>query len=162
MVAPARDSIRIQVRGGASLSRKLNALANTEMKKIIRKALRSGAKVILPVARANAPVGATGNLRKSIKIRAAKRSRRYVALNVTLGKRFFVGDEFYGAFQEFGWKTGKRGSVKRRAVAGKHFLQRAADTKGKAAGDVVVRTAWDLLKVRAGVRLGPFSILPGA
>jgi HK97 gp10 family phage protein len=150
----AADHVRFEVRGDRELKRKLNQLANKEVKKIVRQAMRAGAKVILPRARANAPVGATGNLRRAIKVRAAKRSRKYIGINVTLGKGFFQGDEFYGAFQEFGWKTGKRKSSNRREVPGKHFFERAARETGKAAGDAVIATIWQKLKARALMRGG--------
>ena len=148
------DGIDIQVRGDKALRAKLNQIADVELKKILRRAMRDGAKVILPQARANAPVGATGRLKKAIKVRSAKRSRKYVGMTVVLGEGFLQGETFYGAFQEFGWKTGKRKSDNRRQIAGKHFLQRAGEAKGKAAGDRVVASAWRQLKARALMRGG--------
>jgi HK97 gp10 family phage protein len=150
----AADHVRFEVRGAKELKRKLDELADKEVKKIVRQAMRAGAKVILPKAKAYAPVGATGNLRRAIKVRAAKRSRKYIGVNVTLGEGFFIGDAFYGAFQEFGWKTGKRKSAKRRQVGGKHFMQRAAEQSGKAAGDAVISTIWNKLRARALMRGG--------
>ncbi len=150
----AADHVRLEVRGTEQLKRHLDQLADVEIRKILRKAMRAGAKVILPAARANAPVGASGAVRRGIRVRAAKRSRRYIGITVTLGKGFFQGDEFYGAFQEFGWKTGKRKSSNRRQVPGKHFLQRAAEQKGKAAGDVVIAITWQGIRSRALMRGG--------
>jgi hypothetical protein len=73
---------------------------------------------------------------------------------IRLGKGFFRGDEFYGAFQEFGWKAGKRGRFNRRSIPGKHFMQRAAERKGRQAGDVIIMSAWGQLKARALMRGG--------
>lgn len=150
----AADHIRFEVRGGAQLKRHLDQLADVEIKKILRKAMRAGAKVILPAARANAPVGAAGRLRKAIRVRAAKRSRKYIGMTVTVGKELFKGDEFYGAFQEFGWKTGKRRSPNRKQIAGKHFLQKAGEQKGKAAGNTVIAIIWQGIRARALMRGG--------
>lgn len=167
------DGFAIQVKGGAALRRKLRELADKDVKAVMRKALRAGAKVVLPEARSNAPV-LTGKLKRNIRVRSAKRSRRYVGATVTTSEGFFKGDDFYTAFQEFGWRKGKRGPnawrinkkgkrVRRRSkfqqiafgrVPGKHFMERAARSKGKAAGDVVVSTAWRLLKFRALMRGG--------
>lgn len=146
------DRFAIQVQGGPALRRKLEALGR-DVKPVMRKAMRAGGKVILPAVKANAPE-ISGRLKRGIRLRAAKRSRRYVGITVTSSKGFFKGDDFYTAFQEFGWKTGKRGTNKRRSVPGKHFMERAARSKGKAAGDVVVSTAWRLLKFRALMRGG--------
>lgn len=150
----AADHIRLEVRGAKELKRQLDQLADVEIRKILRKAMRAGAKVILPAARANAPVGATGAIRKGIRVRAARRSRKYIGIVIVLGKGFFLGDEFYGAFQELGWKTGKRKSSNRRQIPGKHFLQRAAEQKGKAAGDVVIARLWQGIRAKALMRGG--------
>lgn len=42
----------------------------------------------------------------------------------------YSGKTFYGAFQEFGWKTGSRKSTGARVqIEGKNFMKRAADAK---------------------------------
>ena len=62
-----------------------------------------------------------------------KRSRKSIGTLTQLGAGFFKGDTFYGAFQELGWKAGKRN---RRKVLGLHFMQRAARQVGRKAGAV--------------------------
>jgi len=147
------DGLQMVVKGGPRLERNLRELATKDLKAVLRKAMRAGAKVILPAAKANTPLD-SGQLKRSIRVRATKRSRTHVGITVVTGKEFFKGDFYYGGMQEFGWKTGRRGTGNRRPVPGKHFLQKAARARGKAAGDVVVSTAWRLLKARALLKGG--------
>jgi hypothetical protein len=47
-------------------------------------------------------------------------------MRIRLGRgTFFVGDQFYGGFQEFGWKPGKRGGPRGAEIPGKHFMEKA-------------------------------------
>jgi len=100
---------------------------------ILTRALRAGAKDVLPTAKQLAPKD-TGTLRKSLKVRVLRATRKGVKkLDVTTNKsnNLYTGKTFYGAFQEFGWKSGKRGkSNSRRPIAGKHFLEQAHALKG--------------------------------
>ena len=85
-------------------------------KKIARKAVRKAAKPVRDTAVARVPVRPRGthpkdrppgNLKRSIKVRALKRSRRNkhtVGVQVVTGEGFFKGETFYGAFIEFGTK----------------------------------------------------------
>jgi HK97 gp10 family phage protein len=123
----------------------------------MRPALRAGGKPVLAAAKANAPKK-SGSLRKSLKLRAGKRSRRgiYVVtllLSTSKDDNLFTGKAFYGAFQEFGFKLGKRigGKATRdgrkvsqrlllggrwitlkagKYIAGRHFLEQAHKQKG--------------------------------
>lgn len=112
---------------------KLNALDKKVRLKVVSKALRAGAKVIQQRAKANAPVR-TGILKRAITVRASKyigkrkKQRGEVAINAQIGAGNFKGKTFYGAFQEFGWKSGWRGQKRgRKQIEGKHFMQRAGD-----------------------------------
>jgi HK97 gp10 family phage protein len=111
----------ITIRGLGKLTRQLRKLEPKNARKAIRKAARAAAKPVQIKAKDLAPVD-TGLLRKEIKVRAVKRSRQRIGVRVTIGNRNFVGDTFYGGFQEFGWTT-----VNGRRVPGKHFLEAAAD-----------------------------------
>lgn len=94
----------IQIRGGEELAAALESLGPAMEKKILRSAMREAAKPILDDAKRRAPV-LTGQLRKSLKIRAIKRNRKgQVGVVISTAKGFFKGDEFYGAFHEFGTK----------------------------------------------------------
>lgn len=126
----------------------LKALEPKVKNKICRQALRKAAKPVATVAKQLAPKK-TGQLRKAIKVRAMKRSRRGVGIEVLTGKDFFQGDQFYGAFQEFGWHAGprkaskkrgyKRIGDKRRWIEGKHFLEGAYDRQGQASKEIALR-----------------------
>ena len=91
--------------------------------KVMRPALRAGAKVVKQRVESYAPVR-TGALKRSVKVRAVTRSRVKIGSSVKIGEGFFKGDTFYAGFQEFGWRTGKRGSADRRQVAGTRFMRR--------------------------------------
>ncbi len=129
---------KIKLEGAAELDRKLLMLGRAAAGKIVRPALRAGAKVIQVGAKTDAPKR-TGKMARAIRVRAMKSKRKgTIGINVTLGQGFFRGDEFYGAFQEFGWKTGKRSGG--RAAAAKRVAQylrmksRAARSLGPGAG----------------------------
>lgn len=132
------DGVTIQVRGATAIIRALARLEKREAKKIIRRALRMVAKKITERAKMLAPVD-TGRLKRAIRTRAGKRSRRYIAVVSTIGEGQFQGETFYGGFQEWGWKTGKRGSDNRRDVPGKHFMQGAAEQVGPQAAEAATQ-----------------------
>ena len=142
---------------GKILNDLLKELPGKEGKKIVRKATRLAAReIILPQARNNAPVR-SGALKRAIKVKAITRSRSAVGVRVTIGENDFQGDQFYGSFQELGWRSGKRStdvmrtqknlrktikntearaealannaSDTRKQNPGKRFMKRAADTK---------------------------------
>lgn len=137
------------------LTKGLLSLPMKVRKKVMRPALKAGAKVVLPTALANAPVGKTRRLISSIRIKpAAKASvlrKGIVAMSIETGKGApgFTGEGFYGAFQEFGWRSGKRiGRYDRWTVRndryggpipGVHYLERAFEEKKTQASAVVLR-----------------------
>lgn len=95
--------------GDAELNRKLRELGGPKQKAAIRKASRAALKPVAAAAKANAPKR-SGRLRKSIKVKAIKRSRSRVGSRVTTSKtdNQFKGRQFYSGFQEYGWRVGKR------------------------------------------------------
>lgn len=107
----SKRKITAVLTGSESLNRKLESLTSAQSKAAIRKAARPALKPTLAAAKANAPKK-TGRLQRSIKIRSIKRSRSRVGARVTTSKtdNQFSGRTFYAAFQEWGWKTGKRKS----------------------------------------------------
>lgn len=140
------------VTGDRGLDRALAALDQKVERKVTRKALRAGAKLVKATARTLAPVR-SGLLRSALAVRAGKARRRgEVLVNVELVKREAIvaasGDNFYyPAAVEYGRKAkhakNKAGAGK--AVAGSHWMRRAkaqADSTAK----VVVMAA-----LRSGV-----------
>lgn len=138
---------RIILKGHEELISKLAKLSVRVQRKSLRKALRAGAKVVLPVAKAKAPV-ATGALRDSIKVRSAGRMKRgRVGMLVETSEGNFQGKTYYGGPVEYGYKKqpayiakdGRWVSHKRRTnavgvrnmkakpVAGKFFMRDATN-----------------------------------
>lgn len=90
------------ISGLEPLLKKLKTLEPKIAKKVLRQSLRAGAKIIQTAAKAKAPVK-SGQLRKAIKVRAQKRTRRgTIGVNVSVGEKDFAGEVFYGSFIEFG------------------------------------------------------------
>lgn len=132
---------------------------------VLRRALRAAGKIVLARARELAPVRATrkkkdgtrvrgGTLRRSLRVRAMKRTRKgRIGVVVQSAAGNFGGKAFYTGLQEFGWRVGRRSAGgrrgkkqaratlaaraeaargalaadQRRLVPGKHFMQRAFD-----------------------------------
>ncbi len=109
MSKPRKKKFTIVLTGTDELNRKLLELTSAQAKAAIRKAARPALKPTLTAARANAPVK-SGALKRSIKIRSIARSRTRVGARVTTAAsdNQFSGKTFYGAFLEWGWKTGAR------------------------------------------------------
>jgi len=138
------DGVTIQVVGDKELIAKLDRLEKRDARRVLRRAHRAAAKQILPKARGLAPVlrrqkgrvqrHAPGLLRRAIRVRAAKRSRKFIGAVVTIGKGFFKGETFYGGFQEWGWRT-RRG----RTIAGKLFMEEAAKRAGPGAAQRAIQ-----------------------
>jgi HK97 gp10 family phage protein len=159
--------ITITIKGDRELIRKLEMMSKTQCAKAIRPGLRAGQKIITATARANSPV-ASGLLRSNIKTRAMKRKKDSIGILTTVGEGWYAGKTFYGAFQEFGWKTGKRATKtsrrsqktlakiaagrrvmeaakSRRQIPGKHYMENAAKAIGQEAGQIMVaRIAHDV------------------
>ena len=89
------------VTGDEQLDRTLAALEPKLQKRAIRKATRAASKQVLATARQRVPSD-EGDLERSLKVRALKRSRNRVGHQVLVSDGLFEGDEFYGGFVEFG------------------------------------------------------------
>lgn len=147
--------------GAEKLRKQLAALGPRIAKKVIRQSLRQAGKIVQTEAKSNAPVD-TGRLRKSIRVRAFKRSRKErIGINVQTNStnNVFKGKTFYGGFLEYGFRRGKRSNEIKRAqkngrtlagdlrqqVPSRPFMKPAFESKKEQAGKMAV----DLL--RAGV-----------
>src|SRR5262245_61194731 len=92
----------------------------------LKAAAKAGAEVVAAGARRNAP-RKSGKLVRAIRVRPGRSKNGSFSMLASVGKKFFTGDEFYGGFQEFGHKTGKRGSKNRGEVPGEHYMEYAFD-----------------------------------
>jgi HK97 gp10 family phage protein len=96
--------VAVKVRVGRVFNQ-LNRLEPKLKAKIGRKAARKVAKeTVYKTAREKVPVK-SGDLKKSIKVRALKRSRKNkhkVGARVVTGPGFFKGEQYYGGFVEYG------------------------------------------------------------
>lgn len=148
----------ITIQGFEELEKALRALPEAVEKKILADSLRAGAKPIHAAAVEKCPVYhgpsrpdvTPGQLKKSIKIKTSRRKGR-VRVMVQTGEGDFKGDEFYGAFVEFGHKIGARPSGRgkhsdsRSAVEPHPFLRPAFDEKKDAAATIIAD------KIREGI-----------
>lgn len=87
----------ISIQGLSDLQKMLDELPAKIEANIMRGALRQGANVYRDRARANAPVGRTGRLKKSIKVKTSLKRGKAISTIVAGG-----GDVFYAKFVEFG------------------------------------------------------------
>lgn len=106
--------------------------------KVLRGAMRKGAKLVLADARQRCPVD-TGALRASLKIRM-KSKKDLVMAKVGAGEKDFVGKVFYAPMVEFGHFSGRASNKwgkPRKHVAAHPFLRPAFEaTKGQAEAEI--------------------------
>lgn len=134
----AGEIISIDLTGSKELIAVLKALPGQVEKKVLSFAVREAAKPILKAARRLVPVGkypqgsgeVGGTLKKSIKIRAFKKKRPGI-VGFSVGgniRDFPQGEAFYGFWQEYGWRAGKR--PWRSHTSLKHLQTRLAEWEG--------------------------------
>jgi HK97 gp10 family phage protein len=129
----------ISISGLADLQKMLDELPAKIEANIMRGALRQGANVYRDRARNAAPVGKTGKLKKSIKVKTTVKRGKAVSQVVAGG-----GDAFYAKFVEFGTASFYEGTG--RTVGGPYKM----NPKRKEAlkfGDIFSETA-----IHQGVR----------
>lgn len=102
----AKDSALV-IEGLEALQAGLNKLELFAEKTVLKDALKEGAKVVADEAKTLAPVK-SGQLQRAIRVRAGRSRRGVMSVLASVGKKWFSGETFYGAFQEFGWHSGKR------------------------------------------------------
>lgn len=92
-------AVSFKITGAKELQKKLRELGPKIEKKVMRQALRAGAKIIQAEAKKLAPVD-SGELRAGIKVRAVKKRKPgQVRIRVSTGE----DDAFYGFFVEYGY-----------------------------------------------------------
>lgn len=103
-MAKTKAGTGVIVTGVDELDKLLKGLPLKVQKKLSREATRKAAKeIVLPDAKNRVPVD-TGDLEESLSVRAIKRSRYRFGHEVRTKDGFYSGDQFYGAFIEFGTK----------------------------------------------------------
>jgi len=113
----------------------LKQLPVSIQKKALRKAMRPAMKPVAKAASEAAPKD-TGALAQSIKVRAAKRSTKFIGIDVQIGEGDFKGDTWYGAAQEYG--TSK--------MPPKGYLRKAYDEQGDEAKADAIKRLWEIVK----------------
>lgn len=109
-VAGGGIQLKFSVAGDEATLAAFKALPLAVQKKVLRPALRAGAKIIHRQWRANVR-SRSGATVASLKVRAGKRSRRFpdrVTVNVITSKGWFKGKDFWVAAVELGFKAGSR------------------------------------------------------
>lgn len=115
-------SVQISISGDKALIKSLKALPKLVARRCLRQAMRPAMKIVRDEAKQNAPVD-TGLTKKSIKVRAMRRSTKFIGIDVQIGT-------FYGSFLEYG--TSK--------LPPKPFMKPAFDDVGdKAKADAISR-----------------------
>jgi HK97 gp10 family phage protein len=93
---------RVTITGDKKLDKALRGLEPRVAKKVIRQAMRRALKPVQAAVKREEPHGETGQLARSPKIRAGKRTRKgVITLFVLIGEKDFP-DGYYGAFKEYG------------------------------------------------------------
>lgn len=117
------------ITGVEAIDRALKGLEPRLARKLLKSGMRTALKPLLARIKAAAPVGRPyrrkgkehkpGTLKKALKIRAAKRTRKgTIGINIVMGEGDFKGESFYGSFQEYGTKK----------MPGKHFMKNAFES----------------------------------
>lgn len=104
----AEPIVDISLVGDEQVAAALGKLPGKVQKKLVRKAMRPPGKVILQKVKAATPVR-HGVLRKSLKLRALKRSRFRMGMMIPLPTRDALGisataRSYYPTALEYGWK----------------------------------------------------------
>lgn len=120
--------VDIQLLGDKRLQRQLNSLDRKVQRKVVRRALREGAKIVAEAAKENAPVD-EGTMRDSIKVRAHKARRRgEFGVSVRTGTREELGiPQDAMGYYPFSIEHGYINALTGQHVAANSFMRRAAD-----------------------------------
>lgn len=108
-MADSRGTKTLTITGLGDLEKGLARLSAYAEKDVIQNACKKAAQVVADDAKELVPER-TGRLKRAIRVRLGHIYRGTISALAGVGKKWFAGDTFYGAFQEFGWKAGKRRS----------------------------------------------------
>lgn len=129
-------SVRVLVTGIKSVDRKLAALGPKVANGVVRKAIREGAKEFAADLKLYEPEGPTKALKRSIIVRAGKRSRKGYTMQVGYDMGKFKAKKWHATFSE--WGTHK--------MRGDHAMLRAYDVNKGRIGRGIVR------RIKAGIK----------
>ena len=123
---------QFKLTGLKEIDKALSSLEPKLQKKVLRQAMRKAMKIVAAEAKENAPVD-EGTLKASIKVKAGKKTRNAISINVQSGEGDFKGDTYYASFIEYG--TSKRPATP--------FMRPAFDSKAKEAKDLAIKEILD-------------------
>lgn len=123
------------VQGDKALGKALKRLGPAA-NKILRKVLRAGTKEVANEIKSIAPVGETGQLKRAIKVRAAKRKKGRIAFMAQIGEGSFKGETFYGSFVDLG--TAKQDP--------QDFMEKPFDQHAGRVGDEILEETWKAIE----------------
>lgn len=129
--------VKFEIKGLKEVIKNLKELEPKVQKKVVRKALREGTKIVQKEMQGEAPTD-TGALKKSIKVRAGKQKKHSLSVKVETDKSQFP-DQYYSAFVEFG--TSKQPA--------QHFMENAFKAKEDEARQRMVEALKDGIEKEA-------------
>lgn len=135
---------KINLKGEKALIKSLEQFPDKVQKTIMKSAIRKAAKPLVAQAKENTPVE-SGALKKSMKLRAIKRSRKNkyrVGFLIGSSDKNFTGEQYYGSFLEFG--------TKRQPPIG--MVRKAYDSGGEAAMNAAIE------EIKKGIEFEKWTI----
>jgi|SRR5579883_1267088 len=120
---------KFEIKGVKETLKMLKTLDAKVAKKVSRSAMRKGMKVIKNQVKENAPVD-SGALKDSVKIKAGKRSRNKISIEVVIGDGLGKGDTYYAAAVELGHGD----------TPPNPFIRNTFAEKGQEAADITIET----------------------
>lgn len=111
------------------LEKDLRQLDKKVQRKVLRQSMRKAMKPIKTAIEEEAPVGETGLLADSVKLKAGRKSRTSVSITAGIGEGEFKGETWYAAAVEYG--TSK--------MDANPFMRRAYDAKGEEAKNIALQ-----------------------
>jgi hypothetical protein len=138
-----------------ALQRMLENVPKKLRSTILKKELKLGAMHLVAPMRAATPAK-TGKLKTSVKVRAQKRTIKSVGFVAGYTRKGNKGRGFYGAFLEWGWRSGRRKSA-REVLGGRKKRRLTSDERAKV--DLVnnsrVKQPGRFILAKVAVRKGP-------
>lgn len=163
-------TVQLVITGDKQINAMLKELPKSVQRKFVRKAARPAVKAVLPSVKREAP-RSIGALVKSLAVRSLRKSRVRIGLMITTREGWFKGKTFYGAFQEWGWKTGSRTGMRghrtkydevtqtisgragryrlkgeRRKIPGKFYAKKATDSNREYALEIYRRGLREMIE----------------
>ncbi len=136
----------VNYKSSKAIRQSFKELGPTAGKGPIRKGARAAAKLFQQKIKPTVPKK-TGKLKKALKVRAGKSTKKYVGAWVTTGdprvKNLNSGAAFYGSFLELGSKSGSRKSKNRRQIPAKPFMRPAFKMYKRPAAQMMIDTIYN-------------------